>query len=407
MALGSPIVSPLLPRALLRSAPAPVPAPLPESASPRRSCRGRLVLEVGLVLGVVAPRRISGRGGRGGGSSRAEPQRRTGLMRRFAAVARSDGGASSAPSLVIPPEPLAEIREGRVKEMAARYQQIYLQLPEEVSNGRPVGAAFVGPEAECQDSGKPPVLLLHGFDSSALEFRRLLPELESLGVGVHFLDLLGWGFGDSEGVQDFSPAAKRAHLYAFWQQVLGGRPMVLGGASLGGGIAIDFAAEYPEAVQRLILIDSQGFIDGAPRVGPLGGLGIKVLSSWPLRWMANRMAYFDKDRYATDDAIRVGKLHLEMDGWESASLDFLNSGGYILSAQVRRVNVPSLLLWGEHDEILDGSDQVPRFVESLQGPVQVEWIPECGHVPHLEQPKLTAKLIADFLAKAGGATATE
>ncbi|CAE8598616.1 unnamed protein product [Polarella glacialis] len=297
------------------------------------------------------------------------------------------------------PDALIEIQEALAQEAAARYQRLELQLPE-VFSDRPVGATFLGPSPALATAAaakeQPPILLLHGFDSSALEFRRLLPELEDRGVAVHFLDLLGWGFGDTEGVLDFSPAAKRAHLYAFWQQHLGSRPMVLGGASLGGGIAIDFAAAHPEAVERLVLIDAQGFIDGAPSLGPLGGLGIKLLGSWPLRSIANQMAYYDK-ALATDDAIRIGRLHVETEGWEAASLNYLNSGGYTLSPLVSRVRVPTLLLWGEKDEILDGTEVVPRFLEELQGPVRLEWIPESGHVPHLEQPQRTAELIKDFL----------
>ncbi|CAK0877463.1 unnamed protein product [Prorocentrum cordatum] len=193
--------------------------------------------------------------------------------------------------------------------------------------------------------------------------------------------------GRSAGPAAFGPASKRAHLHAFWQQVLGGRPMALGGASLGGGIAIDFAAAYPEAVERMVMIDPQAFIDGAPTLGPLGFLGIQVLSSWPLRSMANQMAYFDKEKYATDDAIRIGRLHVELDTWSEASLNYLNSGGYTLSPLVSQVRVPTLLLWGEQDEILNGEENVPRFVEEIRGPVQAEWIAECGHVPHLEQPR--------------------
>lgn len=40
------------------------------------------------------------------------------------------------------------------------------------------------------------------------------------------------------------------HLLAFWSQHLQSRPMVLGGASLGGGIAMDFAVEHPEVCYR-------------------------------------------------------------------------------------------------------------------------------------------------------------
>ena len=56
--------------------------------------------------------------------------------------------------------------------------------------------------------------------------------------------------------------------------------MVLLGTSLGGTIALDFALAHPEAVQKLVLVDAQGFIDG---IGPmstaprwLSSLGVRV-----------------------------------------------------------------------------------------------------------------------------------
>ncbi|CAK9066194.1 Lipase 1 [Durusdinium trenchii] len=113
--------------------------------------------------------------------------------------------------------------------------------------------------------------------------------------------------------------------------------------------------------------------------------------------MANQMAYFDKERYATEDAVRVGRLHVETDGWEEASLDYLNSGGYTLSPLVSQVAAPTLMIWGENDEILDVQEQVPRFQEELRCPVQLQWIKDSGHVPHLEKPAETAKAIQVFL----------
>lgn len=59
--------------------------------------------------------------------------------------------------------------------------------------------------------------------------------------------------------------------------------MTLVGASLGGGIALDFAHEFPHAVKKLVLIDAQGFIDGsgpgASLPAPLAKLGIFILGS--------------------------------------------------------------------------------------------------------------------------------
>ena len=71
-----------------------------------------------------------------------------------------------------------------------------------------------------------PIVLLHGFDSSMFEFRRLMPELGKQSQRVWAVDLLGFGFTDRSQVQQFDPAAIKAHLYAFWQTCIG-QPMVL------------------------------------------------------------------------------------------------------------------------------------------------------------------------------------
>ena len=61
-------------------------------------------------------------------------------------------------------------------------------------------------------------------------------------------------------------------------------PMVLLGTSLGGTIALDFALAHPEAVERLVLLDAQGFIDGlgpmtfAPRWLATAGVRVWCLS---------------------------------------------------------------------------------------------------------------------------------
>ena len=68
---------------------------------------------------------------------------------------------------------------------------------------------------------QPPVLLLHGFDSSSLEFRRLIPLMEAK-LETWAVDLVGWGFSDSGAARHkdmkLGPKQKRDHLYAFWKE---------------------------------------------------------------------------------------------------------------------------------------------------------------------------------------------
>ena len=72
-----------------------------------------------------------------------------------------------------------------------------------------------------QHQGQAPVLLLHGFDGSSLEFRRLLPLLEEK-LETWAVDLVGWGFSDSGAASNqnmqLGPKQKRDHLYAFWKE---------------------------------------------------------------------------------------------------------------------------------------------------------------------------------------------
>jgi pimeloyl-ACP methyl ester carboxylesterase len=116
--------------------------------------------------------------------------------------------------------------------------------------------------AYVSQGGGSPILLLHGFDSSLLEFRALLPLL-AVQHEVWAVDLLGSGFTERLPHLAMNPTTIRQHLYATWQQLIH-RPIVLVGASLGAAVAIDFALTYPECVSRLVLIDSVGFSGSFP-----------------------------------------------------------------------------------------------------------------------------------------------
>jgi len=256
-----------------------------------------------------------------------------------------------------------------------------------------------------------PIMLIHGFDSSCLEFRRLGPKLSAQGVDVYAVDVLGFGFTGLEGVVDFSAKAKVAALEAFWKAVHEKendpdyqKGFAVCGASLGGAAAIELAASSRaqgyNPVKALILIDAQGFVDGVGPMAslpkPIAKLGVQVLKSVPLRNTANQMSYFAKETFATEDALKVGRLHTLRPGWDDAMCNYMASGGFSPSKKVTLCDMPSLVLWGRQDNILDGKEFGNKFVEELPN-AELKWIEECGHVPHLEQSQMTAEIISDFL----------
>ncbi|KAI3825184.1 hypothetical protein L1987_06660 [Smallanthus sonchifolius] len=122
-----------------------------------------------------------------------------------------------------------------------------------------------------------PLVLLHGFD------RYTLPRLEQAGYETWAIDILGWGFSDLAISFEYTFFCSHANpwnldvyisnsfcmftvfmlgpICKFWKSYIG-RPMMLVGPSLGAAVAIDFAINHPEAVDKLILIDASVYAEG-------------------------------------------------------------------------------------------------------------------------------------------------
>lgn len=249
-----------------------------------------------------------------------------------------------------------------------------------------------------QGNGGIPILLLHGFDSSLLEYRRLFPLLAANNETIA-VDLLGFGFTERLPGLKISPKTISTHLYCFWKTAID-QPIILVGASMGGAAAIDFTLNYPEIVAKLILIDPAG-ATGGPPLGkylfpPLGYLATSFLRSPKVRQKISENAYFDKS-FASADALICAGLHLETKDWDKALISFTKSGGYRpFGKKLGEVRQPSLILWGEYDKILGTGDAV-KFEKGLPNS-QLIWIKNSGHVPHLEQPQITADRILEFIA---------
>lgn len=323
------------------------------------------------------------------------------------------------------------IQEEACLDTAARIKRANVPVPVDVHPTGQVGISYAYWKAADKRSTQPkkkknlpPVILIHGFDSSCLEYRRFGAQLAERGIDTYAVDLLGWGFTQLEGVTSFSAQAKVQALESFIETIVPGSTFVLGGASLGGAAAIEVAAAATAAAtddisflktktcQGLILIDAQGFVDGigpmASLPTPLAKLGVGVLKSNPLRSSANQMSYFDKKTYATDEAVVIGRVHTLREGWSDALVSFMQSGGFAPSAKVATIQAPSLILWGRQDGILDGTEYANKFLETLPD-ARLHWIEKCGHVPHLEQPAETAAVIQEFLeqvVESGSSTTT-
>ena len=213
----------------------------------------------------------------------------------------------------------------------------------------------------------------------------------------------GWGFTDTSTLTTLGVEAKRAQLLAFWETVLGGRPAVWVGASLGACISLDCYLAKPEAFTSFAAL-APGFFTPPPPVvpEPVGRLLLQnVLAKPAVRESIAKQAYHIKEDQS-DDAIRCGNLHLNRAKWEADSLEWLLSGAYgDQSSLVPQLSaLPTLALWGREDEVIPpaglGAWPAGKLANALPDG-GFRWVERSGHTPHLEQPRVTAMALAAFV----------
>ncbi|MEB3257318.1 MAG: alpha/beta hydrolase [Cyanobacteriota bacterium] len=227
-----------------------------------------------------------------------------------------------------------------------------------------------------------PLLLLHGFDSSFLEFRRLAPLL----CGSHTLvipDLYGFGFTPRPEEGNYGPEGVLAHLEALLDRLAS--PIGVIGASMGGAVAMELARRRSHQVELLLLLDPAGLV-GIPRPLPLplAALGARFLSlPWVRRGIC-RSAFADPEASVGAPELEIASAHLQCPGWARSLAAFARSGGFAGCGEPLPP-VPIRVLWGEQDRILGPGQR--RQAEAVLGD-RIVPVPQCGHLPHLDQPRL-------------------
>jgi pimeloyl-ACP methyl ester carboxylesterase len=236
----------------------------------------------------------------------------------------------------------------------------------------------------------PPLLLLHGFDSSHLEYRRLAPLL-SAHHQLFIPDMFGFGFCPRPGNAAYNTAGVLSHLEVLLQQVLqrSGAPSVgLIGASMGGSVAVELARRQPGAVNRLLLLAPAG-LTGKPMPVPplLDQLGARFLALPGVRRGLCRSAFAEPDRDVGPAELEIASLHLRCPNWAGALGAFARSGGFAGCGEPLP-GQPIAVLWGANDRILRAPQK--RAAQALLGE-RITELAACGHLPHIDQPATVAR----------------
>ena len=271
--------------------------------------------------------------------------------------------------------------------------------------------------APVPDSGAEPALFVHGLEGSSRNWTDLIDLLRNR-LACEAMDLPG--FGDSPPRPDgrYSIAALAQTVIALIRKRRRG-PVHLVGNSLGGAVAVKVAATRPDLIRTLTLI-SPALPDLRPRLDlvrfPVVGLprlGPRLIRQYqaalpPERRVAAVIAtcysnpgLYPQARFAAEVAELGRRDSLEyaaaalMGSARALSAEFLRKGRHSPWRDVARITAPSLVIYGQHDRLVD--PRAAGRAAHVFADARIVVLPRTGHVAQMERPGLVAAEIGILL----------
>jgi pimeloyl-ACP methyl ester carboxylesterase len=266
-----------------------------------------------------------------------------------------------------------------------------------------------GHDIAVQTAGSgPAVLLVHGLAGSSATWRHVLPSLAD-HVTVIAPDLPG--HGRSEKPRGDYSLGNYASVLRDLLIALGHDRATLVGQSLGGGIAMQFAYQYPERAERLVLVDSGG-------LGQDVHLGLRALAlpgaelvlaagcASPLRSLGDGVGSLLRRIGLRPTAVvdEIWRSYASL-GEAATREAFVHTLRSVIDVAGQRVDarnrlylaaaMPTLLIWGDEDHIIpvkhayEARDAIPGS--------RLEIFKGAGHFPHCEDPERFVRVLLEFM----------
>ena len=258
----------------------------------------------------------------------------------------------------------------------------------------------------------PVIVLVHGITSTSETWERVMPTLAKRFT-VIAPDLLGHG-GSAKPRGDYSLGAYASGVRDLMVS-LGHESATFVGHSLGGGVVMQLAYQFPERCERLVLVDSGGLgreLNMLLRAAtlPLSEIVLPLLASTRLLSVGRSMGNFfgRLGLHAGTDMAELARGHASLEDPEARAA-FIHTLRTIVDPLGQRVNatdrlyladsIPFLIVWGERDPIIPVEHGLSAH--ALVPSSRLELFEGAGHFPHLDQPERFADLLTDFIASTG------
>jgi pimeloyl-ACP methyl ester carboxylesterase len=253
--------------------------------------------------------------------------------------------------------------------------------------------------------GQPVFILLHGFGASLFSWHAVMEPLSQNGTVIAY-DRPAFGLTERplkwSGLNPYGPEANVALLLGLMDH-FGIQKAFLIGHSAGGALSLQFAYQYPQRVQGLILVDPAINASGnlpdwvrilgkTPEMQHLGPLFVRSIQKKGLEMI--RTAWHDPSKI-TQATLDGYTRPLKAENWDRALWDFtLASHDTGLLQHLSDLQVPCVLITGDDDRIVPTAETV-QLSDVITGSTLVV-IPHTGHIPQEEWPDAFMEVVREF-----------
>jgi pimeloyl-ACP methyl ester carboxylesterase len=248
-----------------------------------------------------------------------------------------------------------------------------------------------------------PIILIHGFNMDANTWTHNIEALAA-NHSVYAIDLWGLGYSTREPMDMGYPLFTEQLLQ--FMDALGIDKATLVGHSMGGGTAIYFSVQYPDRVDKLVLVDPTGIPNPLPlrsKFFTLPGVGeflLGINNDYFRRKNLKDIWFHEKDRL-TDKVFGDLSQFQKVEGSSEILLQILRKDFFhTLSEEINQLSlleIPTLIIWGRHDASipLEIGQEMHRILEGSR----FEVIDNGGHMPNWDSPDQFNQVVLAFIGE--------
>ncbi len=256
---------------------------------------------------------------------------------------------------------------------------------------------------EFGDRGNPTLLLIHGYTASTYSWHKVTLALAKRGFHVVAVDLLGFGFSGKPHWFDYTINSQARMISRFMNRIGVGRATLVG-CSYGGAVAATVALDYPEFVEKLILVDAVSNdeikkrallrLARVPGIGEVASAFLTDSHYFSRIRMSDTLAK-DNHHLITDERVKAVTLPLSAaDGHNSVLATMRNWSANRIEKDAHLINHQTLIIWGEEDTVIPVKDGENLHRSILNSRMVV--FKRCGHVPQEEFPEGFVQVVTSF-----------